>query len=119
MLTGMSAEWVRTLCLSFPGVTEHVQWGDHIVFKVGGKSFCITTFEPTGNFLSLKVSSDNFRELPEREGLIPAPYLARAQWIAVEREDAMPRNELKGLLRDAYDLVRSKLPKKVQASLPN
>jgi predicted DNA-binding protein (MmcQ/YjbR family) len=87
------------------------------VFKVGGKSFVITTFEPRGHFLSFKASPTNFAELPEREGVVPAPYLARAQWLAVEREDAVPRAELRGWLSEAYELVRSKLPKKVQAGL--
>ena len=113
----MSTEWVRAFCLSLPGVTEHVQWEDHLVFKVGGKSFAITSFEPRGNFLSLKVSAENFRDLPEREGIIPAPYLARAQWLAIEREDAAPRTEVKELLREAYEIVVRKLPKKVQTRL--
>ena len=46
-----------------------------------------------------------------------APYLARAQWVTLETEDAIPRPELKRLLRQAYDLVFAKLPKKTQAGL--
>lgn len=94
-----------------------MQWEDHLVFKVGGKSFVITTFEPRGHFLSFKASPEHFAELPERPGVVPAPYLARAQWLAVESEDAVPRAELKGWLTEAYELVRAKLPKKAQAAL--
>jgi len=38
-------------------------------------------------------------------------------FIALEREDALPPAEVKRLLRQAYDLVRARLPKKVQAEL--
>ena len=67
--------------------------------------------------LSFKCSPEEFAELVERPGIIPAQYLARAQWIALEREDALPPAEVKRLLRQAYDLVRARLPKKVQAEL--
>lgn len=113
----MNADWIRNHCLSLPGVTERVQWGDHLVFKVGGKIFVIASLEPGGNFLSFKASPENFAELPDRDGVVPAPYLARAQWLAVEREDAVTRPELKGWLTEAYQLVRAKLTKKVQAGL--
>jgi len=37
--------------------------------------------------------------------------------VALESEDTIPRPELKRLLRNAYDLVFAKLPKKTQAAL--
>ena len=43
--------------------------------------------------------------------------LARAQWVALETRDALPRQELAALLRDSYQLVLGKLPKKIQATL--
>jgi predicted DNA-binding protein (MmcQ/YjbR family) len=113
----MDVHAIRAECLSFPGVTETVQWEDHLVFKVGGKSFAITSFEPRGHLCSIKVGPEAFAELIERPGIVPAPYLARAHWVAIENEDAMSPAELRGLLRHAYDLVLSKLPKKLKASL--
>lgn len=86
--------------------------------------FAITTLHPNpkesnakANVLSLKVNSDNFAELTERPEIIPAPYSARYGWIALESWQAMPRHELKRLLREAYDLVLEKLPKKARAAL--
>ena len=32
----MNLDRLRQLCLSFAGATEHLQWGDNLVFKVGG-----------------------------------------------------------------------------------
>jgi predicted DNA-binding protein (MmcQ/YjbR family) len=113
----MNVDQLRELCLSFPGTTEQVQWGNDLLFKVGGKMFAVTPLEPAPVFLSFKASPENFTELTERPHIIPAPYLARAQWVALETRDAVPRNELAGLLRESYDLVAAKLPKKIRESL--
>jgi len=113
----MNVDWLRGLCLSFPGATEQIQWGYDLVFKVGGKMFAVTPLEPAPVYLSFKASPENFAELTERPHVIPAPYLARAQWVAVETRDAVPRDELAGLLRESYELVAAKLPKKLRESL--
>jgi hypothetical protein len=68
-------------------------------------------------WLSFKCSGENFAELTERAGIIPAPYLARAQWVALETKEALRKEELSGLLREAYELVFAKLPKKRQRAL--
>ena len=113
----MNVDWLRGLCLSFPGATEQIQWGYDLVFKVGGKMFAVTPLEPAPVCLSFKASPENFAELTERPNIIPAPYLARAQWVALETKDAIPRDELAHLLRESYGLVAAKLPKKIRDSL--
>src|SRR5215472_11068799 len=113
----MDVEFLRRHCLAMPGTTEQVQWGNDLVFKVGGKMYAVTPLEPAPVCLSFKCSPDDFADLTERPGIIPAPYLARAQWVALEHEDALSAAELKKYLRRSYDLVRAKLPKKLQAGL--
>jgi predicted DNA-binding protein (MmcQ/YjbR family) len=113
----MDAEWLRKLCLSFPGTTEQIQWGYDLVFKVGGKMFAVTPLEPAPVCLSFKASPENFAELIERQNIIPAPYLARAQWVALQTRDALTREELAGLLRGSYELTLAKLPKKMRERL--
>jgi len=113
----MNVDWLRELCLSFPGATEQIQWGNDLLFKVGGKMFAATPLEPAPVCLSFKASPEKFAELTERPRIIPAPYLARAQWVALETRDAVPRDELAGLLRESYELVAAKLPKKIRESL--
>ena len=112
-----SVESIRKLCLSFPHSTEQVQWGYDLVFKIAGKMFAITPLEPAPVFLTFKASDESFAELTERQGIIPAPYLARARWVALERPDAVSPQELASLLRLSYDLVLAKLPKKTQERL--
>jgi predicted DNA-binding protein (MmcQ/YjbR family) len=113
----MNVDWLRELCLSFPGATEQIQWGSDLLFKVGGKMFAVTPLEPAPVCLSFKTSPENFAELNERSNIIPAPYLARAQWVALESKDALQRDELARLLRDSYEMVVAKLPKKTRDSL--
>jgi predicted DNA-binding protein (MmcQ/YjbR family) len=113
----MDLDQLRKLCLSFPGATEQIQWGDDLLFKVGGKMFAVTRLEPAKVWLSLKASPETFAELTERPGVIPAPYLARAKWIALESRDALPAAEIAQLLRESYELVLAKLPRKMRDSL--
>jgi predicted DNA-binding protein (MmcQ/YjbR family) len=115
----MDAETIRAICMAFPQVTEHMIWGNDLTFKVAGKMFAHTVLEPAPVWLSFKASAENFYQLTERVGIIPAPYLARAQWIALETKDALPHDELASLLRESYDLVVAKLPKKTRDALPS
>jgi predicted DNA-binding protein (MmcQ/YjbR family) len=113
----MDIEWIRDLCLSFPHTTEQIQWGDDLVFKVAGKIHAVTVLHPAKIWLCFKVSHEKFAELTERPGIIPAPYLARAKWVALETKDALPSDELTQLLRESYDMVVAKLPKKTREAL--
>jgi predicted DNA-binding protein (MmcQ/YjbR family) len=110
----MNVDWIREVCLSFAGTTEQIQWGSDLLFKVGGKMFVVAPLEPAPVCLSFKASPENFAELTERPNIIPAPYLARAQWVALQTRDALPADELARLLRDSYDMVFAKLPKKIR-----
>jgi predicted DNA-binding protein (MmcQ/YjbR family) len=117
MAVTMDIEFLRRHCLPLPGTTEQVQWGYDLVFKVGGKMYAVAPLEPAPVCLSFKCSPEDFAELTERPGIIPAPYMARAQWVALEREEALTAAEVKTYLRRSYDLVRAKLTKKAQAEL--
>lgn len=115
----MDIEWIRQRCLSLPHTTEQVQWGTDLVFKVGGKMYAVMPTEPAPVLLSFKCSDGNFAELVERPGIIPAPYLARAKWVALQNESALSRAELGRLLGEAYELVLAKLPGSTRALLAN
>lgn len=113
----MTLPRLRDLCMSLPGTTEQIQWGKDLVFKVGGKMYCVANTDPTGSeiAMSFKCDPETFAELCERDGCRPAPYMARAQWVGLEQFDTLPDGELKPLVRRAYELIRAKLPKKTQA----
>ena len=116
----MTLERFRELCLKQPGATEQIQWGADAVFKVGGKMFavaCTDMSEPNAKACSFKCDDESFAELCERDGLVPAPYLARAKWVAMDHWRALPDREVAALVAQAYQIVRSGLTKKAQAAL--
>ncbi len=114
----MDVESVRKFCLSLPHVTEDVQWESDLLFRIGNKMFAVAALDPSSDHrMSFKCTPETFAELTERDGIIPAPYVARYHWVALERFDALPERELKELLGNAYQLILGKLPKKSRAEL--
>ncbi len=110
-------DWVGKLCRSFPDVTEDMPWGDDLCFKVRGKIFTGMVLAD-GRFprLTLKCAPETFHELIEIEGISPAPYVGRYKWVMLANSDLLPANELEALIRQSYDLVASKAPKKKVAN---
>src|SRR5689334_3050331 len=113
----MEVDWIRRYCLGLPHTTETVQWGDNLVFKVGGKIYAIAALEPSDHCLSFKCSPESFAELCELPDIVPAPYLARAHWVALQAPGALSAAELKRLLQEAHAQVFAKLPRKTKAAL--
>lgn len=113
----MDIEWIRRHCKNLPHTTEQVQWGNNLVFKIGGKIYAIVALEPGEHWLSFKCSPEDYANLTEQPGIVPAPYLARAHWVALESADALPPADVKRLVRKGYEMVLAKLPKKTRAAL--
>ena len=107
----MNVERVRQMCLELKGATEDVKWGSDLVFSVGGKMFAVVCLDPP-HTMAFKCTAEMFAELVEREGIRPAPYLARAMWVQ-ERAvgDVLDRGELNDLIRKSYELVVATLPR--------
>ena len=114
----MDSDSIRTYCLSLPAVTEKIQWGNNLLLCIGGKMFAIMDLD-VGNKvrISFKSTSENFAELIEHDGIIPAPYLAHAKWVALTRLNALDDADLKRYLRESYEMVRAKLSKKAREKM--
>src|SRR5215472_4347235 len=111
-------DWVRELCLSLPNSTEDIQWENDLLFRVAKKIYCVVPLEPEAAVkLSFKCTPEKFAELVEIDGIIPAPYMARNHWVAFVEMNALRQSEIKELIRNSYNLVVEKLPKKLQAEL--
>ena len=107
----MTLDGLRQICRTLPGVTEDVKWEHDLCFCVGGKMFVVVNLEPPHQ-MSFKCTPDGFAELIEREGISPAPYLARAMWVqGSELGAVIERRELEALVRASYDLVLATLPR--------
>ena len=110
----MTIDTIRKICHTFPDTTEDIKWVEDLVFSVGKKMYAVVSLERP-HTVAFKCTPESFAELVEREGIIPAPYLARAMWVRENELGAtLDRQELEALLRASYELVRAKLPKKVR-----
>ena len=119
----MDAEQVREFLLKLPHVVETMQWGANLVFWVGdkvigGKMFALVNLDEDGKaVMSFSVGPEHYAELLEQEGVLPAPYMARIHWVALEGWDTLRRAELEPLLRQAHKRVYDKLPRKTKEAL--
>lgn len=122
-LADMDNERVREICLALPHVEETLNWGHHLVYwvgdrDIGGKMFAMTDLDGTGTgVLWFHCGAERFHEMLEIEGIFPAPHLARAYWVAVERWDALRIREYEDELRRAHALIFEKLTKRTRAVL--
>jgi predicted DNA-binding protein (MmcQ/YjbR family) len=72
--------------------------------------FCVTD-AGTDVGASFKVSEDEFEAMVSREGVIPAPYLAREHWVSVLDFEWLSDVEWAIYIRQSYELVKGMLPK--------
>jgi predicted DNA-binding protein (MmcQ/YjbR family) len=66
---------------------------------------------------SFKVKDEDFEELSNRQGFKPAPYLARAKWVLLTHSSRLHADEWKRFIKQSYELVKNKLPKKTRLEL--
>src|SRR4030095_4396882 len=112
----MNTETLRKICSSLPGVTEDIKWGNDLVFSVGDKMFCVTSLEPPFS-CSFKVPDDEFDELSNQNSFSPAPYMARAKWVLVTDPSRLNKKEWESYVKQSYELIKSKLTKKLRGKL--
>lgn len=107
----MTIDTVRQICRALPDTTEDIKWVQDLVFSVGKKMYAVVCLEPP-HTVAFKCTPEVFAELVERDGIIPAPYLARAMWVQEQGlGETLERPELEKLLSSSYELVKAKLPK--------
>lgn len=120
----MDVERARAFLLSLPHAVETMQWGDNLVYwvgdkAIGGKMFALIDL---GGGVSKGVAMysagpERYAELVEREGLIPAPYMARIHWVAAEQWSALRNSEWEDELRAAHEITYNKMPKRTREVL--
>jgi predicted DNA-binding protein (MmcQ/YjbR family) len=109
-------EWLRKLCLSFADTTENLQWGETLCFKVRGKLFAtVHLSEGKRAPIIFKCAPEKFHQLIEIEGISVAPYVGRYKWVLLANTNVLPAHELQALIRESYELVVAKAPKKKMA----
>jgi predicted DNA-binding protein (MmcQ/YjbR family) len=113
----MDIEAIRAYCLKLPHTTEDIQW-ECLLFRIVRKIYLTVSLEANDKGrLSFKCTPADYAELIEQEGIIPAPYMARNHWVSLTSMDALPPAEIRRRIKESYELVRSKLPKKTLREL--
>ena len=115
----MNIEDFRIYCLSKKAVTEHFPFDEHtLVFKVMGKMFALTSLKRLPLSANLKCDPDKaitYRE--QYDGaIIPGFHMNKTHWNTCILEELSP-DVLQYLINHSYELVVSKLTKKLKAEL--
>ncbi len=117
----MDLERARAFLLSLPHVAEAEQFGGLIYWlgdkAIGGRMFAHLSLDEAALRISFPAGVERFHELLEREGLVPAPYLARAHWVAAERWDVFRHTEWEDGLRRAHTLTLERMAPKTRKLL--
>ena len=111
----MTRPGFEAFILTLPKAALVRQWRDDSVAKVGGKVFALLDRDP--GEVWLKVSDMAYELLTELEGVRPAPYFARAGWVAISVNSPLRGDEVEAYLREAHRIVAGKLTRKVRAEL--
>jgi predicted DNA-binding protein (MmcQ/YjbR family) len=111
---------LNAFCAALPQATHVVQWGDHDVYKIGGKVFAIIGGE-TGSVptVTFKVTPIAYEILRDAKGCRPTPYLASRgmTWIQAYDEPGLNEKELREYIAQSHTLVASGLSKKLRKEL--
>jgi predicted DNA-binding protein (MmcQ/YjbR family) len=113
----MTVDDIDTICKKLPHVTTDIKWENHLCYNIGDKMFLIIGVDNVPVTASFKVTDDIFDELTAREGIIPAPYLARYKWVFTDNINRLSKKEWEQHIKQSYDMVKSKLPKKILKEL--
>ena len=111
----MHIESIRSYCLSKKGVTESMPFDDKtLVFKVAGKIFALTNLNFVPLRLNLKCDPEKAIDLRERfESVLPGYHMNKKHWNTIEVTGEISKGLLNHLIDHSYDLVKSKLSKRV------
>jgi predicted DNA-binding protein (MmcQ/YjbR family) len=113
----MTIEELQKLCKRFKGVTEDIKWENHLCFNVGEKMFLVTAPDAIPHSASFKVSDEEFDELSQQLGFMPAPYLARYKWVHVDDINRLSKKQWEYYAEKSYQMIASKLPDKIKKQL--
>lgn len=106
----MNIEEIREYCLSLKGVTEEFPFDKNtLVFKVGGKMFCLTNLEGD---LSINLKNEPEKNIELREEfqtIKPGYHMSKKHWNTVEMDGSLSEDFIKNLIDESYDMVVLKL----------
>lgn len=111
----MNLEDFRNLFLSLSGAKENSPWTEPqyqnlVTFTVADKWFCLLDMDKKA--CNLKCPVERVTELQDKyQGVLPAWHMNKTHWITVLLDSDVPAEEIKILVKQAYDLIVASLSK--------
>lgn len=120
----MNIQQLYEFCLSKKAATEHFPFDeDTLVFKVGGKMFCLTSLKDweSGNpSVLVKCDPDYALELrAKHEDVHPGYHSNKKYWNSVFINKELQDKKIVHFINHSYELVVSGLPKKLRDEIRN
>ena len=115
----MTPKQIDKFCSALPAATRTVQWEGVVVFKVGGKMFCLDrAARPLGGpHLLSKCPPEHYEALSHARGCrIRTSGTRRSGWRSTIRWILTPA-ETRAYVKRAHAVIAAALPKKKQAAL--
>jgi predicted DNA-binding protein (MmcQ/YjbR family) len=115
----MTLEFARNYCLSKPGVTEEMPFGDTVlVYKVMGKIFALIPLDTPELQMNLKCDPEVAAELRvEWPCVLPGYHMNKRHWNTIVADYALPDHLWLSWVDDSYRLVTRSLSRKLQVEL--
>jgi predicted DNA-binding protein (MmcQ/YjbR family) len=118
----MDIQQLYEFCLQKKGVTEHFPFDqDTLVFKVGGKLFCLTSLSDWEKGIpSLNLKCDPERALELRaayEAIEPGYHMSKVHWNTIRFKSDVPDKMMCELIHHSYELIFKSLSKKIQLEI--
>src|SRR5260370_39885798 len=111
----MTPKQIDSFCSTLPAATRTVQWEGVVVFKVGGKMFClIAPRDHSIGRVCFKCPPEHYEALSHSPGFRPAPYLGRANWVALDNPGILTAAETRAYVKSAHAPSAANLRKKEQ-----
>jgi predicted DNA-binding protein (MmcQ/YjbR family) len=107
-------EVIREDCRCYGGAIEEYPWGC-TVWKVGGKVFAIA--EEGKNSVTVASTPEQQKALIQDPAISVASHMGRFGWVTIDASDASALEMALALIDVSYNLVVSRLPKKVREDL--
>ena len=114
----MNVEELRKYCLSLPFVKENMPFAKHeyadlVTFTVADKWFCLLDLQ--NKRINVKCDPDVCLDMRDKyQGAFPAWHMNKKHWLGVMLDSDMPTSVIERLLHDGYELIISKLPKRLR-----
>lgn len=118
-MNSIDSQVICDWCRAKPGAVLEYPFGpEAAVFKVAGKMFALVAEDGPPDYVTVKAVPEEGEALRTQYAFIrEGYYMNKRHWITVDVEADTPARLVVELIDDSYDLVVSKLTKRVREEL--